>query len=176
MVRSCSTGGVCAWTGTAPPAGWLRRLAEVSVARLPRMYPHTLRRAFGTTVLDAGVDLRDFRPHPRCEAWKHWVASARDEPRPYHRRVHGLVGGCVGHSHVEQNAAIAAYVRWCNAHARPGTGSPPTRRSEPGCTTRPKLQDAPTGLWQSPSPQVSRVLMPLAAACGHWTWVLRHHG
>ncbi|MEN3321491.1 MAG: integrase/recombinase XerD [Mycobacterium sp.] len=37
----------------------LRRLAEVSVVRLPKMHPHMLRHTFVTTMLDAGVDLRD---------------------------------------------------------------------------------------------------------------------
>jgi integrase/recombinase XerD len=37
----------------------LRNLAERAGVRLPRMHPHMLRHTFVTTMLDAGVDLRD---------------------------------------------------------------------------------------------------------------------
>ena len=46
------------WTGTPPPAG-CGASPNRPASRLPRMHPHMLRHTFVTTMLDAGVDLRD---------------------------------------------------------------------------------------------------------------------
>ena len=45
------------WTGTPPPAGWV--LADEAGIRARRDAPHMLRHTFVTTMLDAGVNLRD---------------------------------------------------------------------------------------------------------------------
>ena len=52
------TPGAPGWTGTAPPAGCAAWPKQAGV-KLPRMHPHMLRHTFVTTMLDAGVDLRD---------------------------------------------------------------------------------------------------------------------
>ena len=48
----------------------LRRLADHAGVRLPRMHPHMLRHTYVTTMLDAGVDLRDVQ-----------IAARRADPR-----------------------------------------------------------------------------------------------
>ncbi|MDQ6648818.1 MAG: tyrosine-type recombinase/integrase [Actinomycetota bacterium] len=48
----------------------LRQLAAVAGVRLPRMHPPMLRHTFVTTMLDAGVDLRDVQ-----------IAARHAEPR-----------------------------------------------------------------------------------------------
>lgn len=57
----------------------LRRLAAQSVVRLPRMHPDMLRHTFVSTMLDAGVDLRDVqiaaRHTPPCAATEPATAS-----------------------------------------------------------------------------------------------------
>src|SRR5215471_14725947 len=54
---SCSTAAAPGWTATSPPGAscaWLTLRAYGSPGRIPM-----LRRTFVTTMLDAGVDLRD---------------------------------------------------------------------------------------------------------------------
>src|SRR3546814_11291921 len=53
----------------------LHRLADQAGVKLPRMHPHMLRHTFVTTMLDAGVDLRDVH-----------IAARHADPRTPMRR------------------------------------------------------------------------------------------
>ena len=55
----------------------LRQLAAQAGVRLPRMHPHMLRPTFVTTMLDAGVDLRDVQ-----------IAARHADPRTTMRYDH----------------------------------------------------------------------------------------
>ena len=63
--------------------------------RMPRLYPHMLRHTFVTTMLDAGVDLRDVQIAARHARHSHLaLRPGPQEPRPapelHPRRVHGV--------------------------------------------------------------------------------------
>ncbi|TDO47700.1 phage integrase family protein [Kribbella sp. VKM Ac-2527] len=74
----------------------LRRLAEAAGVRLPRIHPHMLRHTFVTTMLDAGVDLRDVQIAARHAdpPDDHALRPRPQEPRPtpqlHPGRLHGL--------------------------------------------------------------------------------------
>jgi integrase/recombinase XerD len=74
----------------------LTHLADAAGIRLPRMHPHMLRHTFVTTMLDAGVSLRDVQiaarhADPRTH---HAVRPRPQEPRPtpqlHPRRLRGI--------------------------------------------------------------------------------------
>ena len=60
----------------------LVRLAEAANVRLPRMHPHMLRHTFVTTMLDAGVDLRDVQ-----------IAARHADPRSNDQNLWMVLGG-----------------------------------------------------------------------------------
>jgi site-specific recombinase XerD len=73
----------------------LHHLADAAGVNLPRMHPHMLRHTYVTTMLDAGVDLRDVQIAARHADPRTTMRydRARQEPRPtpqlHPRRLHG---------------------------------------------------------------------------------------
>jgi site-specific recombinase XerD len=61
----------------------LKHLAETAGIRMPRMHPHMLRHTFVTTMLDAGVSLRDVQIAARHADPRTTMRydRARQEPR-----------------------------------------------------------------------------------------------
>jgi integrase/recombinase XerD len=75
----------------------LRRLAETSGIQVTRAHPHMLRHTFVTTMLDAGVDLRDVQIAARHADPRTTMRYARESPpepglppERHPRRLHGL--------------------------------------------------------------------------------------
>jgi site-specific recombinase XerD len=71
----------------------LRRLAAESEVRLPRMHPHMLRHTFVTTMLDAGVDLRDVQiaaRHADPRTTMRYDRARNNPDRHPNYRLHGL--------------------------------------------------------------------------------------
>jgi integrase/recombinase XerD len=79
-----------------PRPGVSSTLAETAELRTPKMHPHMLRHTFVTTMLDAGVSLRDIQIAARHAAPPHHhpLRPRPQEPRPtpqlHPRRLHGL--------------------------------------------------------------------------------------
>jgi integrase/recombinase XerD len=63
---------------------WLKHLAATAGIRMPRMHPHMLRHTFVTTMLDAGVSLRDVQIAARHADPRTTMRydRARKKPRP----------------------------------------------------------------------------------------------
>jgi integrase/recombinase XerD len=77
----------------------LRRLAETAGVRIARPHPHMLRHAFVTTMLDAGVDLRDVQIAARHGAPRRsqsgpsiWRMTGRSSPHTTSGRSCSVTG------------------------------------------------------------------------------------
>jgi integrase/recombinase XerD len=73
----------------------LRSLASAAGIQLPRMHPHMLRHTYVTTMLDAGVPLRDVQivarhADPRTDALRPRTQEPRPPSQLHPRRLHGL--------------------------------------------------------------------------------------
>jgi integrase/recombinase XerD len=91
--RSCATPAARGWT--AAPHRRMRHLATAAGVRLPRMHLHMLRHTFVTTMLDAGVDLRDVQIAAHHADTRTTIRYDRarknlDRPQLHSRRLHGL--------------------------------------------------------------------------------------
>ncbi|MEV4283083.1 tyrosine-type recombinase/integrase [Actinoplanes xinjiangensis] len=71
----------------------LRHLAETAELRSPRTHPHMLRHTFVTTMLDAGVSLRDVQIAARAGRHASWVAGSHSRDGPNRA---GILMRCAG--------------------------------------------------------------------------------
>ncbi|MFI7599404.1 tyrosine-type recombinase/integrase [Actinoplanes sp. NPDC049681] len=74
----------------------LQQLSDTAGIRMPRMHPHVLRHPFVTTMLDAGVSLRDVQiaarhadPKPRCAT----TVPAKPRPAPQRHPSASMASG-----------------------------------------------------------------------------------
>jgi hypothetical protein len=121
----------------------LRRLAEASGMRMPRLHPHMLRHTFVTTMLDAGVDLRDVQ-----------IAARHPDPRTtvrYDRARKNLEW--------HPNYFLAAFMA-------PGTKAAVRDGPRAGTAT---IRRAPTlGAWHQPA--AARLADSRSSVTPSWSW------